>query len=427
MRTPTLDSNPSLSGTIPTELGSLTQLQPLQSNPSLSGTIPTSWAASHSCRRWPCKATHRFRARVLTELGSLTQLQWLALQSNPSLSGTIPTELGSLTQLQSWPANQPVLSGTMTELDSLTQLQLALALAATRRFRARYRPSWAAPHSCSGCTRWANPLPGTIPTELGSLTQLQQLALYSNPAGLSGSVPALEQSTVLEVVDLHNCSFTALPTSLPESLTHLYLNHNPIDAQPSDLSSLLDVVTGLHVLDVGFINSRVQLQYTTGGSSFGTRVSNPSPCHIAAPCAFVLTLYDDNDQPVNQGGLLHNLTLNLGDLHTPMIDNHDGTFVASIPHGWIRNVGSYTFEFVHDGQEFRPMMDGPQTVATADDCAFSPSAGKFGGVCKGLRTVKFLPRECAPSSTRDQMTTVVQRVCVCLATVPTATGATTEA
>jgi hypothetical protein len=168
--------------------------------------------------------------------------------------------------------------------------------------------------------------------------------------------------------------------------------------KPANLSSLLDVVTDVHVLDVGFINSRVQLQYSHGGLSFGTRVSNPGSCHIGAPCAFVLALYDDYSQPVNQGGLLYNLTLRLGHLQTSMTDNRDGTFTASIPDGWVRKVGSYTFDFVHGTEEFRPMMSGPTTVAVADDCKNSASTGEYGGVCKGLRTVEFLPRECVPSS-----------------------------
>eukprot|EP01046_Picozoa_sp_COSAG06_P022714 COSAG06_NODE_1773_length_8428_cov_7.738384_2_plen_703_part_00 len=154
----------------------------------------------------------------------------------------------------------------------------------------------------------------------------------------------------------------------------------------------------LHVLDAGFINSKVQLQYNPGGISRGTRVSNPSLCNIGAPCTFVLAMYDDYNQPIHQGGLLRNLTLGLGALSAPMLDNRDGTFTALIPDGWVREVGSYTFEFAHGGQEFRPMMDGPNTVAVASDCKNDPSTGQRGGVCKGLRTVEFQPRECIDGS-----------------------------
>ena len=64
-----------LEGTIPSELGSLTNLQELSlNNNSLSGSIPS-------------------------ELGALTYLQHLSLNNN-ALSGSIPSELGALTYLQ---------------------------------------------------------------------------------------------------------------------------------------------------------------------------------------------------------------------------------------------------------------------------------------------------------------------------------------
>ncbi len=94
----TLGSN-QLSGTIPPELGNLTDLSYYLdlSNNRLTGTIPS-------------------------QLGSLTNLQWLVLNSN-QLSGTIPSELGNLSSL-TWPGldtNQ--LSGTIpTGLGNLTNL-----------------------------------------------------------------------------------------------------------------------------------------------------------------------------------------------------------------------------------------------------------------------------------------------------------------
>ena len=47
------------------------------------------------------------------------------------------------------------------------------------------------------------------------------------------------------------------------------------------------------------------------------------------PCTFVLAMYDDYNQPVNQGGLMHNLTLGLSALSAPMLDNRDGTFTPA--------------------------------------------------------------------------------------------------
>ena len=128
----------SLSGTIPSELGDLSNLQILWlfSN-SLSGTLPS-------------------------ELGSLSNLGYLDLYNN-SLSGTIPSELGDLSNLQILYLNSNSLSGTIPSwLGSLSKL----------------------------LTLWLheNSLSGTISSELGSLSDLQNLSLYEN--SLSGTLPS---------------------------------------------------------------------------------------------------------------------------------------------------------------------------------------------------------------------------------------------
>ena len=127
-----------LSGSIPSELGNLTNLQSLslQIN-QLSGSIPAA-------------------------LGSLTNLQKLWLRSN-QLSGTIPSQLGNLTNLQELVLWSNQLSGSIpASLGNLTNLQLlSLSL---------------------------NQLSGSIPASLGNLTNLQRLDLDNNQ--LSGVLPA---------------------------------------------------------------------------------------------------------------------------------------------------------------------------------------------------------------------------------------------
>ena len=116
-----------LTGTIPNELGELTNLTQLSLNRNnLTGTIPD-------------------------ELGNLTNLTRLDLSVN-GLTGTIPDELGNLTNLTQLSLNRNNLTGTIpTELGNLTNLtQLSLD---------------------------QNNLTGTIPTELGNLTNLTQLSL----------------------------------------------------------------------------------------------------------------------------------------------------------------------------------------------------------------------------------------------------------
>ena len=127
-----------LSGSIPAELGNLTNLQWLNLwNNDLSGSIPA-------------------------ELGNLTNLQWLNLLGN-DLSGSIPAELGNLTNLQGMYLYQNRLSGTIpAELGNLTNLRV-LELRQNR-------------------------LSGTIPAELGNLTNLRVLGLNGNE--LNGMLPS---------------------------------------------------------------------------------------------------------------------------------------------------------------------------------------------------------------------------------------------
>ncbi|MBO1347337.1 MAG: putative Ig domain-containing protein [Hormoscilla sp. GUM202] len=129
-------SDNALSGTIPSELGSLSELQTLELNDNdLSGTIPS-------------------------ELGELSNLSRLQLNDN-DLSGTIPSKLGDLSNLIDLHLNDNSLSGTIPsklgELSNLIGLHLQ-----------------------------DNSLSGTIPSELGDL-KLWMLYLYNN--SLRGTIP----------------------------------------------------------------------------------------------------------------------------------------------------------------------------------------------------------------------------------------------
>ena len=127
-----------LTGEIPAELGSLTNLRWLQlHNNQLTGEIPA-------------------------ELGSLTNLKGLWLASN-QLTGEIPAELGDLANLKVLDLYNNQLTGEIPaelgDLSNLTHLDLG-----------------------------DNQLTGEIPAELGDLTNLQFLRLQGNQ--LTGCIPA---------------------------------------------------------------------------------------------------------------------------------------------------------------------------------------------------------------------------------------------
>ena len=185
-----LDGN-ELSGSIPSELGNLTNLGVLSlSYNELSGSIPS-------------------------ELGNLANLGVLWLDVN-QLSGSIPLELGNLANLYSLYLGDNELSGSIPlELGNLTNLG-TLGL---------YR----------------NQLSGSIPLELGNLANLKWLNLYDNE--LSGSIPLeLGNLANLGTLSLSNNELSgSIPSELGnlDNLRALYLGGNQLSGSiPSELGNL---------------------------------------------------------------------------------------------------------------------------------------------------------------------------------------------
>ncbi len=155
-----------LSGSIPAELGNLTNLTLLSLRGNdLGGSIPA-------------------------ELGNLTNLTVLWLYEN-DLSGSIPAALGNLTNLTVLNLRYNDLSGSIPaalgNLTNLTSLDLS-----------------------------DNGLSGSIPPELGNLTNLVRLNLYGN--ALSGCVPAIwrdVQHSDLHRLDLPFCEEDTPPPPPP--------------------------------------------------------------------------------------------------------------------------------------------------------------------------------------------------------------------
>jgi len=200
--------NNQLCGSIPVELGNLTNLDWLDlSSNLLSGSIPTE-LENLTNLQWLDLNNNQLSGSILSELGNLTNLQELSLSSN-QLNGSIPIKLGNLTNLQWLMLDGNQLSGSIpTELGNLTNLQ--------RLDLGTNQLSGTIPAELENLTnlQWldlgANQLSGSIPAKLGNLTNLQELYLYHNQ--LSGSIPAeLGNITNLEYLYLNNNQFTSLP------------------------------------------------------------------------------------------------------------------------------------------------------------------------------------------------------------------------
>ena len=212
-----------LSGPIPAELGSLSNLQELWLDANqLSGSIPAELGDLSSLETlW--LSTNQLSGPIPAELGGLSNLQSLAFSVN-QLSGPIPAELGSLSNLQSLAFSVNQLSGPIpAELGSLSNLENLYLN--------------------------ANQLSGSIPAELGGLSNLQYLSLTANQ--LSGPIPA-ELGSLSNLESLY-LSYNQLSGSIPaelgdlSNLEELRLNGNRLsgcipdglrDVARNDLSSL---------------------------------------------------------------------------------------------------------------------------------------------------------------------------------------------
>ena len=191
-----LQDNQQLTGSIPSELGNLSNLVTLWlSNNQLSGAIPV-------------------------ELGNLSNLRYLRLYYN-QLSGTIPVELCNLLSLQDLVLFSNQLSGSLPiELGNLSNL---------RSLRLSY-----------------NQFNGSIPASLGNLSNLQNFQLENNQ--LSGIIPTeLGGLSNLQTLYLNNNQLSGLiPASLGNLLNMrvLYLSGNQLNGSiPSELGNLSNLET----------------------------------------------------------------------------------------------------------------------------------------------------------------------------------------
>ena len=201
-----------LSG-VPPELGNLSNLERLNlSGNQLSGEIPPELGNLSNLTHLYLQ-DNQLSGEVPSELGSLSNLEWLWLQRN-QLSGEIPPELGNLSNLTHLYLQDNQLSGVPPELGNLSNLERL---------------------NLSG-----NQLSGEIPPELGNLSNLTHLYLQDNQ--LSGEVPSeLGSLSNLEWLWLQRNQLSGeIPPELGNlsNLTHLYLQDNQLSGVPPELGNL---------------------------------------------------------------------------------------------------------------------------------------------------------------------------------------------
>ena len=202
--------NNRLSGTIPPQLGMLTELEELElAENRLTGAIPP-------------------------ELGNLGNLRILDLRYN-QLSGAIPDEIGNLTKLGILGLGHNKLSGSipswLTELNNLYYIFLF-----SNVLTGKIPPGLGNLPDLRGINLDNNQLSGTIPPELGNLTKLEFLGLAHND--LSGRIPpelgrlANVSSMTLSSNQLIGCIPAALYSVLESDLEELGLPYcSPVEKE----------------------------------------------------------------------------------------------------------------------------------------------------------------------------------------------------
>ena len=282
----TLDlSDNRLRDAIPAQLGSLNNLVTLNlSDNRLSGAIPSELGSLSNLRTLNL-SDNRLSGAVPTQLGSLSNLRWLYLSSN-QLTGELPSSLTEIADLdriefsdnsslcapedttfQTWLQAVPHWSGLVcgqVEADEAVLIALYNATTGsgwetdTNWLSDRPLGEWhGVTTNQSGLVSRINlpdnNLVGSIPTELGSLTNLEILDLSNATSGdpdnqLSGGIPSeLGDLNNLTTLDLSGNSLSGgIPSELGDlnNLETLNLSDNSLSGDiPSELGDLSSLET----------------------------------------------------------------------------------------------------------------------------------------------------------------------------------------
>ena len=232
-----------LVGTLPSEIGLLTDLQSLSlRNNQISGVLPSTLATMTQLRRLDVQQ-NVIQGKLL-DLSRLSHLQYLVLGEN-AFTGTIPGEsLLTLTGLQELNLAHNAFTGTLpSSLVTLTQLSF-LQL---------------------GNNQFQGPLPNLL-----ALTDLQELVLTTNQ--ISGTLSEDSLPVSLELLDLSvNFLSSTIPTTYGslEKLTVLNLGCNHLGGSlPSEIGNLFKLsqlifdgcdLTGTIPSDLGILEQVVTL------------------------------------------------------------------------------------------------------------------------------------------------------------------------
>ena len=231
-----------LTGSIPSSLGSLTNLRILELYLNqLTGSIPSSLGSLSNLEGLGLGG-NRLTGSIPPSLGSLSNLEGLGLGDN-QLTGSIPSSLGSLTNLTDLVLHGNQLTGSIpSSLGSLTSLERLWLY--DNQLTGSIPPSLGSPTNLRALLLGGNRLTGSIPSSLGSLTNLRILGLSGNQ--LTGSIPAElgNLANLQELVLSYNDLAGPIPAELGAlaNLEYLRFSSNQLTGSiPAELGTLANL------------------------------------------------------------------------------------------------------------------------------------------------------------------------------------------
>ena len=260
--------NNNLKGTMPPEIGLLTNLQvlrlrsPSTTIPSLMGSIPTSIGLLTRLTKIEISG-NSLTGFIPTTVGRLVQLKSLNLSSN-GLEGDIPYQFDALSKLSHLNLSHNTFSGVFppellrsaigieelilndnritTVPDEIANLQKLRIIDVSQNQISRFPIGLTRLGQIQSLDMSSNDIDGTLPSEIGSMQSLSALTLSHNK--LNGTIPSSLGNllNLHEVVDLgHNTLTGTIPLHVGQlgRLKKLYLNSNRLSGTiPSELVRL---------------------------------------------------------------------------------------------------------------------------------------------------------------------------------------------
>jgi len=284
--------NNNLEGSIPTQIGNLSQLITLTlSTNQLSGGIPDQlWDLTNLTLL--ALNYNQLTGGLSPLIGNLTNLINLTLNGN-LLSGPIPAEISGLTNLVILRLNSNLLNDALpTGISSLTALiEINLSY---NQFSGDIPSGIGSLSNLTHLTLNNNLLSGTIPASIGSMSNLQYLRLDTNQ--LTGSIPTeLGNLSSIKIFALNSNQLSGtLPSSLGNMLTvtSLGLSSNQFSGSiPASFGSLTaltnlslqnNLLTGTIPPELGNLSSLLYLYlgYNQLGGSLPPELGNLSSVNI---------------------------------------------------------------------------------------------------------------------------------------------------